>query len=85
MLVRFPRVVAPVKLAQICGVGHYQSLCLHRERPREGRTDRERERVLESFGLFCFFVCLLCRLLLAFLLRALTDFLPVGWRGVEGG
>lgn len=83
MLVRFPRVVAPVKLAQICGVGHYQSLCLHRARPREGRTDRERERArgreLESFGLFCFFVCLLCRLLLAFLLRALTDFLPAWW------
>lgn len=53
MLVRFPRVVAPVKLAQICGVGHYRSLCLHRARPREGRTDRERES--GEFWLVLFF------------------------------
>lgn len=54
MLVRFPRVVAPVKLAQICGVGHYRSLCLHRARPREGRTDREREREWRVLACFVF-------------------------------
>lgn len=63
MLVRFPRVVAPVKLAQICGVGHYQSLCLHRARPRLGRTDRERER--ESAGEF-WLVLFFCMFTLSF-------------------
>lgn len=65
MLVRFPRVVAPVKLAQICGVGHNQSLCLHRARPREGRTDKERESEWQRTGEF-WLVLFFCMFTLSF-------------------